>query len=77
MKEAENKNSQTPFFGLIIKQHLQISGKTENLAGNELKTGASLAEIFVSRYEGKYILGRSSDVMIEISSQNMWKIMMR
>ena len=32
-------------------------------AGNELKMCASLAEIFVLRYEGKYTLGVSSGVM--------------
>ena len=40
-----------------------FSEKRLKLAGNELKMYASLTEIFVSRYEGKYTLGRSSGVM--------------
>ena len=42
---------------------LNFSEKRSKLAGNELKMCASLAEIFVSRYEGKYTLGRSSGTM--------------
>ena len=40
-----------------------FSEKRRKLAGNELKMCASLTEIFVSRGEGKYTLGRSSGVM--------------
>ena len=43
---------------------LNFSGKCYKLAENKLKRCASLIEIFVSRYEGKYYtLGHPSSVM--------------
>jgi len=64
LKEAKTKNSLTLIFSDYWATFSpNFNEKCLKLGANELKRCASLAEIFVLRYEGKYTMGCSSDVM--------------